>query len=146
MVAVLMASFTSNAQLKTWTWSQHGLSFKAPSDAQVTENSSEVFTAQSADIMITIQLVDYTGVSMEELGTILGTMAAESGMEAGSDIGELQLTTMAGAYVEGTVQGANVIYVLLADEESNIALFAGVVYADGQEKKATDIVNSFVMK
>lgn len=143
---LLAAILPAHAQTSVWTWQQYGLSFEAPDALRVTRNNATVYEAAHNDLHLSIQVMDYEGINPESLAEALGETAAELGMSADSDVGELVLTTLEGVYIEGLVDGVNTILVLLFDTESNIALLSTVVYNDGLEQVATDIVNSFVIR
>lgn len=121
------------------------MSFKVPSNFKVVENTAESFEAESTNIHLAIEVMDYEGISADTMGEMLGELANEMNMKS-PEIGELMLTTLAGAYIEGKVDGVNVCLVLLMDTDSNIALLASVTYANGFEQQATNIVNSFSIK
>lgn len=144
LTLVFCLSMVVTAQQR-YTWKQYGLSFSVPSNFKVVENTAESFEAENANMHLAIEVIDYDGIDVEDLGTALGEMANELGMK-NPDIGELGLTTLAGAYIEGKVDGSNVCLVLLIDVESNIALLASVTYGNGYEQQATNIVNSFAIK
>lgn len=141
---IFSLSVVANAQQR-YTWKQYGLSFSVPSNFKVLENTSESFEAENDNIHLVIEVLDYEGLDPEDLGTILGEMSNELGLK-NAEVGELGLTTLAGAYIEGKVGEANVCLVVLMDVESNIALLASVTYSNGYEKAATNIVNSFAIK
>jgi hypothetical protein len=126
-------------------WKQYGLSFSVPSGFKVSKNTATSFEASNSNIHLTIEVFDHDDISGEELGEALGTIAAELDMEDG-EIGELRLSTLEGVYIEGTVDDVGTILVLLLDSESNIALLSTIVYADGYERAATNICNSFAIK
>lgn len=128
-----------------YTWKQYGLSFSVPTNFKITENTAESFQANNGQIHLAIAVVDYDGLNEDDLAETLLMMAEEAGMTDG-EVGPLALTTLEGAYIEGVVDEANMCFVLLADTESNIALLASVVYADGLENQANKIINSFSIK
>jgi hypothetical protein len=144
VAAMLLMSMSAVAQTK-FEWKQYGLSFSVPSGFKVTKNTETAFEASNSKMQLNIEVFDHDGVSEDVLGEILGNMAVELEMED-AEIGELRLTTLEGAYIEGTVSGTGTILVLLLDTDSNIALLSTIVYADGLEKQATAICNSFAIK
>jgi hypothetical protein len=144
VAAMLLMSMSACGQTR-FEWKQYGLSFGVPSDFKVMKNTDTRFEASNSKMQLTIEVFDHEGVSGDVLGEILGNMAVELEMED-AEVGELRLTTLEGAYIEGTVDGAGTILVLLLDVESNIALLSSIVYADGLEKQATNICNSFAIK
>ena len=146
LTLITMTSMSLTAQNTKWTWKQYGLSFTAPSSMKVTTNDAASFAAESDNLHISIEVVDYEGLSPETMGATLGQLAGELGMASDSEIGELSLTTLAGIYIDGLVDGIPTTLVLLYDTESNIALLASVVYTEEYVEESTAIVNSFEMK
>ncbi|NDV56964.1 hypothetical protein [Bacteroides sp. 519] len=144
LTVIFCLCMVANAQQR-YTWKQYGLSFSVPTNFKVLENTAESFEAENNNIHLAIEVIDYDGIDPEDLGTALGTMAVELKMK-NSEIGELALTTLEGAFIEGEIDGVNVCLVLLCDTESNIALLSSITYADGFEQQATNIVNSFSIK
>lgn len=142
--ALILISLSANSQQR-YTWNQYGLSFSVPSNFKVTENTATSFEANNQAIHLAIEVLDSDGISPETFGETLAEIANNIGM-SGADMGELGLTTLEGAYIEGQVGEANVCLVVLLDSASNIALLATVTYADGQEQASTNIVNSFAIK
>lgn len=146
VVSIAFTSTVSAQALTTWTWKQYGLSFKAPSVMKIAKNTATEFEATASNMSLSIGVLDYTGATLEDLAGMIGTVAGEIGMSTDSEIGDLQLTTLAGVYIEGTLDGQNVILVVLADDDSNIALWSVIGYEDGLEQVATNVVNSFSIK
>lgn len=146
VLALSMSSASFAQSLTTWTWEDYGLSFKAPSNAKVQKNTDTEFVATNGNIIVGLEVIDYTGATMVQLAEALGEYADAVGFSADTEVGGLQLTTLAGVWIEGTLDGTNTILVVLADDDSNIAVVAAIQYADGQEKIATAIVNSFSIK
>ncbi|MDL2223443.1 hypothetical protein LJB98_05030 [Bacteroidales bacterium OttesenSCG-928-M11] len=144
LFALIAISLSVSAQQR-YTWEQYGLSFSVPKSFQILENTAESFEAENEEMSLTIELLDYEGLSPEFMGTLLGQMAKDSGMR-NAEVGELVLTTLEGAYIEGEIKGVNVIYIVLMDTDSNIALLGSIVYEDGYEVPATRIVNSFAIE
>ncbi|MDR2497471.1 MAG: hypothetical protein LBD21_10140 [Tannerellaceae bacterium] len=142
--AMLLMSMSAGAQTR-FEWKQYGLSFGVPSGFKVSKNTATSFEASNANINLTIEVFDHDDISGDALGEALGGLAGELDMED-AEVGELRLSTLEGAYIEGTVDDAGTILVMLVDSESNIALLATIVYADGYEKQATNICNSFTIK
>lgn len=144
LTVIFCLCLVANAQQR-YTWKQYGLSFSVPTNFKVSVNTAESFEAENANMHLSIEVMDYDGIDPEDLGTALGQMAVELNMK-NAEIGELALTTLEGAYIEGRVDGVSVCLVLLCDTDSNIALLSSITYADGYEKQATNIANSFSIK
>lgn len=146
LTMITITSLSLSAQNTKWTWKQYGLSFTAPSSMKVTTNDAVSFAAESNDLHISIEVMDYEGISPETMAAALGQAAGELGMASDSEIGELGLTTLEGIYIDGLVDGIPTTLVLLYDTESNIALLSSLVYSEEYIQKATDVVNSFEIK
>lgn len=142
---LLLTGITAVHAQQKWEWEQYGLSFSAPSNFEVIENTEDSFEALNRHIHLAIEVFDYEGLDPEDLGMTLGELALELGMR-NVDIGELRLTTLEGAYIESIEDGVGTILILLLDEDSNIALLASIIYDEGFERAATNICNSFAIK
>ena len=71
---ILIAFFTVAVpavaqQLKTTRWDSYGVSFKAPSDLTVEDDSSEGYLAGNDTYYLTIQLLEGEGMKKEELNS-----------------------------------------------------------------------------
>ena len=63
--SVVLPAFAQN--LKTTTWSSYGVSFQAPADLVVEDDSSEGYIAGNDTYYLTIQLLEGEGLKKEEL-------------------------------------------------------------------------------
>ena len=96
--SVVLPAFAQN--LKTTTWSSYGVSFQAPADLVVEDDSSEGYIAGNDTYYLTIQLLEGEGLKKEELGSLFGLYvnpeSVESEMitpESVLEIGNNQTTT-----------------------------------------------------
>ncbi len=150
-VLLLLVLFTAmtvslSAQNTRWTWDQYGLSFEAPSSMKVTENDETKFSSEMNGMAVSMEVMDYEGLTPETMGAALGQAAGEMGMSEDSDIGPLALTSLAGVYIDGVVDGTRMTLAILFDTESNIAVLVTVAYEENMVQMSTDVVNSFEMK
>lgn len=148
LLSILLTLHTAIwAQAMTnWNWSQYGLSFDAPSNLKIQTNNATDFVAKSSMLTISINVMDYTGITLEEMAGELGSFAEEIGMAADSEVGPLRLTTLVGVYIDGTLGNKNALLAILADEESNIAVAVAIEYDDEEYELPTKILNSFSIK
>lgn len=144
VISILLIHANVNAQ-QQFEWEQYGLSFSVPSNFRVLVNTAESFEAQNNHVYLRIELLDYEGLSPEFMGTLLGEMANVSGM-VDATVGELALTTLEGAYIEGIIDDTNVVYTILMDTESNLALLSSIVYEYGNGLVVENIMNSFAIR
>ena len=143
---ITTTSLIVNGQTTRWTWDQYGLSFEAPSSMKVTENDEVNFVAEMNGMALNMSVFDYEGLTPESMGEAIGEAAASLGMSENSDIGPLSLTSLAGVYVDGVVDGSPLTLALLFDTESNIAILVSIAYDDNKAQVSTDVINSFEMK
>lgn len=74
VAACLLSLSTLTAQeLKDTTWSSYGVSFRAPSDITVEDDSEEGYIVSNDTYYITVQLLDGEGFKRNELGDELKT-------------------------------------------------------------------------
>lgn len=132
-------------QNTVWSWDQYGLSFEAPSKMTVTQNNEISFSSEMDGLALGLELFDYEGLSPETLGEFLGEAAVNIGMKITRDVGPLALTSLAGAYIDGTVDGTPMTLALLFDTESNIGVMVSIAFLSKYDQTVSNIINSFKM-
>lgn len=144
IIALLAIGFAAHAEVRH-EWKQQGLSVSVPSDFKVSKNAADGFEAGNAEFKLTIKLFEAKDLTLASMKTSLDKMAKEAKLDV-EDAGELVLTSLDGAYIEGLTGDKGMVFVLLADEKSKKSFLATLVYEEGNEGAATNIMNSFAIK
>lgn len=91
-------------QLKTTRWDSYGVSFQAPSDLTVEDDSSEGYLAGNDTYYLTIQLLEGEGMKKEELGQELKAIATDDEVTSQSEVQPFELPQFYGAQLKGNCE------------------------------------------
>ncbi len=139
----LLGSFLGNAQMTDMHWDTHGVGFKVPSDVRITTNNAEEYTAENANVFLTISPVQDGDLNEEHMADLTVEMAKGLGYDTVEEGDAIEIDDFTGYYVKGTKEGVNAVVMALLDKESSTNLLVVVVYNDGFEAKAVEILASF---
>lgn len=139
----LLGGFSSNAQMTDMHWDTHGVGFKVPSDVRIQTNNAEEFTAQNANIALTIAPVQDGELNEEHMADVTVEMAKGLGYDSVDEGDAVDIDDFTGYYIKGKKDGVNAVVMALLDKKSSTNLLVVIVYADGFEDNAVDIASSF---
>lgn len=142
IAGLLLCSNLLTAQTEM-VWDSYGLGFTLTKGMRITQNDGETFTAEKADLFLTIVPVKNREVTEEHLAEAVIEMAVEMNYETIADADELELNDLYGYYVEGTSDGASAFVVALMDVESANNYLAVVVFTPKTRDAAIDLIVSF---
>lgn len=103
--SVVLPAFAQN--LKTTTWSSYGVSFQAPADLVVEDDSSEGYIAGNDTYYLTIQLLEGEGLKKEELGQELKAIATDDEVTSQSSVQPLSCPSSMACSSKETVKKRN---------------------------------------
>lgn len=145
---ILIAFFTVAVpavaqQLKTTRWDSYGVSFKAPSDLTVEDDSSEGYTAGNDTYYLTIQLLEGEGMKKEELGQELKAIATDDEVTSQSDVQPFELPQFHGVQLNGNCENEKCIYCYLLAKDGSCGFYISIVYQQANDKVPETILHSF---
>ena len=106
--SVVLPAFAQN--LKTTTWSSYGVSFQAPADLVVEDDSSEGYIAGNDTYYLTIQLLEGEGLKKEELGQELKAIATDDEVTSQSSVQSFELPQFHGVQLKGNCEEEKCVY------------------------------------
>ena len=142
VVLGLLLSFSAYAQTDM-VWDNYGLGFTLPRGMTITENNSEVFSAERDDLVLSIIPFKESSVGVEDLADFLIDLAEEFEYDVVTDVDELELYELYGFYTEGEKDGVQAFLGALLDEESASNYFVVLVYTAASRDLAIDTLASF---
>ncbi|HBG70129.1 MAG: hypothetical protein A2W93_10350 [Bacteroidetes bacterium GWF2_43_63] len=135
---------------QTWVeyeWEEYSTEFKIPSDFEVTESSSEKFSATNGAILMSIYPRTDESLTWEEMENSLRTWTTENEVLVSGDIVELDEEKMNGYWgvlLEGTKNDYNVGTMLIVDPDfTDISLYIWVAYDADQVDTVLEMLMSF---
>lgn len=148
---ILIAFFTVAVpavaqQLKTTRWDSYGVSFKAPSDLTVEDDSSEGYLAGNDTYYLTIQLLEGEGLKKEELGQELKAIATDDEVTSQSSVQSFELPQFHGVQLKGNCEEEKCVYSYLLAKDGSCGFYVSIVYRQENDKTPETILKSFHME
>ena len=148
---ILIAFFTVAVpavaqQLKTTRWDSYGVSFKAPSDLTVEDDSSEGYLAGHDTYYLTIQMLEGEGIKKEELGQELKAIATDDEVTSQSDVQPFELPQFHGVQLKGNCEEEKCVYCYLLAKDGSCGFYISIVYRQENDKIPETILRSFSME
>lgn len=142
---LMLAAFTLpvHAQMVDWHWDTHGVAFQAPSSFKITTNNAEEFSAENDKIALSIIPVQDENITEDHLSEAVTAMAKELNYDVITKAAKAEVDDFVGSYIVGKKEGVNALVMALLDTESSTNLLVVIIYANGMEKQAEEIANSF---
>ena len=143
LFAFLVGSICANAQMTDMHWDTHGVGFKVPSDVRITTNNAEEFTAENANVFLSIFPVQDGELDKEHMAEATIEMAKGLGYSTVEEGDEIDIDDFTGYYIKGTKEGVNALLMALLDKKSSTNLLVVIVYNNGFEQQAVAVAASF---
>lgn len=148
---ILIAFFTVAVpavaqQLKTTRWDSYGVSFKAPSDLTVEDDSSEGYLAGNDTYDLTIQLLEGEGMKKDELGQELKAIATDDEVTSQSEVQPFELPQFHGVQLKGNCEEEKCVYCYLLAKDGSCGFYISIVYRQENDKIPETILKSFSME
>jgi hypothetical protein len=138
--ACTLASLSAQTDMH---WDTHGVAFTVPDNFTITTNNAEEYSAENDNIALSIIPVQDENVTKEHLAEAVTEMAKGLDYDVISKAAEASIDDFEGYYVVGKKDGVNAIVMAILDTESSTNLLVVIVFANGFEKAAENIANSF---
>ncbi len=129
--------------LKPTSWSSYGVSFLAPADIIVDDDSEESYTISNSGITINIQLLNGDGLKKGELISSLKHISEEDNVTDKSDITEIDLTHFFGAYLTGNCETDQCLYSYLTVKDNSCSFYISIIYKPSNADDVIKIIRSF---
>lgn len=140
MFSIISASADT---LKPTSWSSYGVTFLAPADIIVDDDSEESYTISNSGITINIQLLNGDGLKKGELISSLKHISEEDNVTDKSDITEIDLTHFFGAYLTGSCESDNCLYSYITVKDNSCSFYISIIYKLSNYDDAIRIIKSF---
>lgn len=147
VAACLLSLSTLTAQeLKDTTWSSYGVSFRAPSDITVEDDSEEGYIVSNDTYYITVQLLDGEGFKRNELGDELKNIANDDQVSDQSALQSFETPQFYGAQIEGNCEGEACLYSYLLSKDDSCGFYVSILYKQKGDTVPETILKSFKLE
>lgn len=132
--------------LKLTSWSSYGVTFLAPADIVVNDDSEEGYTISNSGITINIQLLNGEGLKKGELISSLKHISEEDNVTNKSEITEIDLTHFFGAYLTGNCESDKCLYSYITVKDNSCSFYISIIYSPSNSDDAIKIIKSFSLE
>lgn len=147
LAALSFAVFQLNAQeLKTTQWTAYGVSFQAPSDIRVEDDSEEGYTVYNDTYYITVQMLAGEGFKRSELATELKNIATEDEVAEQTPVTAFELPHFYGVQLQGQCETDRCIYSYLLTRDGSSGFYVSIVYKQKDDPNPELILKSFALE
>lgn len=148
--ALAALSFTVcqlNAQeLKTTQWTAYGVSFKAPSNISVEDDSEEGYVVYNDTYYITVQMLDGEGIKRSELASELKHIATDDEVAEQTPVKTFELPQFYGVQLEGKCDTDRCIYSYLLTRDGGSGFYVSIVYKQENDPNPELMLKSFSLE
>ncbi len=147
VAACLLSLSTLTAQeLKNTTWSSYGVSFQAPSNLIVEDDSEEGYIVSNDTYYITVQLLDGEGFKRDELSDELKNIATDDQVSDQSAVQSFETQQFYGARLEGNCEGEACLYSYLLSKDNSCGFYVSILYKQKEDTVPERILKSFKLE
>lgn len=132
--------------VKNTTWSSYGVSFQAPSDIAVEDDSEEGYIVSNDTYYITVQLLDGEGFKRSELTSELKNIAADDQVGEQSPIQSFETPQFYGVQLEGNCEGDACLYSYLLTKDESCGFYISILYKKKGDSIPGTILKSFKLE
>lgn len=140
-----LSSLTAQ-ELKNTTWSSYGVSFQAPSDIAVEDDSEEGYIVSNDTYYITVQLLDGEGFKRSELADELKNIAADDQVGEQSPVQSFETPQFYGVQLEGNCEGDACLYSYLLTKDESCGFYISILYKKKGDPIPETILKSFKLE
>lgn len=132
--------------VKNTTWSSYGVSFQAPSDIAVEDDSEEGYIVSNDTYYITVQLLDGEGFKRSELTDELKNIAADDQVGEQSPVQSFETPQFYGVQLEGNCEGDACLYSYLLTKDESCGFYISILYKKKGDPIPGTILKSFKLE
>lgn len=133
-------------ELKTTRWASYDISFLAPEDIEVEDDSEEGYIVSNPNYYITVQLLAGEGIKVSELPQELKNIAADDEVTEQTDVTSFELPQFYGAKLTGNCESERCVYSYLMAKDASCGFYVSIVCPKVHEQTAESILHSFKME
>lgn len=133
-------------ELKTTWWASYDISFLAPEDIEVEDDSEEGYIVSNPNYYITVQLLAGEGIKVSELPQELKNIAADDEVTEQTDVTSFELPQFYGAKLTGNCESERCVYSYLMAKDASCGFYVSIVCPKAHEQTAESILHSFKME
>lgn len=130
-------------ELKTTTWASYGVSFEAPKDITVEDDSEDGYIVSNDTYYITVQLLESEGMTAAALPEELKNIATDDEVTNQTEVTSFDLPQFHGAKLKGNCETDKCMYSYLLAKDGSCGFYISIIYRQAEDTEPEQILKSF---
>ena len=144
---VVVCTVTMNAQsLVPISWTAYGLTFDAPKEILVEEDTEDTFLLNNSNFYISLQSLDSEDMTKEGLNELLKGLADDDGVQEQSLIEAFDLKQFHGIWLKGKAEEDPCYYACLMTKDAGSVFYISIIYNQADAMVVEKMLKSFKME
>ena len=146
LLAVCCFIVTDAQNLTPISWTAYGLTFDAPKEILVEEDTEDTFLLNNSRFYITIHSLESDDMKKEGLPELLKGLADDDGVQNQSEVTTWDLEQFHAVWLKGIAEEDPCYYVCLMTKDAGSVFYVSVIYNRTDDKIVEKMLKSFKME
>ena len=146
LLAVCCFIVTDAQNLTPISWTAYGLTFDAPKEILVEEDTEDTFLLNNSRFYITIHSLESDDMKKEGLPELLKGLADDDGVQNQSEVATWDLEQFHAVWLKGIAEEDPCYYVCLMTKDAGSMFYVSVIYNRTDDKIVEKMLKSFKME
>ena len=146
LLAVCCFIVTDAQNLTPISWTAYGLTFDAPKEILVEEDTEDTFLLNNSRFYITIHSLESDDMKKEGLPELLKGLADDDGVQNQSEVATWDLEQFHAVWLKGIAEEDPCYYVCLMTKDAGSVFYVSVIYNRTDDKIVEKMLKSFKME
>ena len=146
VLAVCCFIVTDAQNLTPISWTAYGLTFDAPKEILVEEDTEDTFLLNNSRFYITIHSLESDDMKKEGLPELLKGLADDDGVQNQSEVATWDLEQFHAVWLKGIAEEDPCYYVCLMTKDAGSVFYVSVIYNRTDDKIVEKMLKSFKME
>ena len=146
LIVVGLCTVMHAQSLAPVSWTAYGLTFDAPKEILVEEDTEDTFLLSNNHFYISLQALDSEDMTKEDLDGLLKGLADDDEVKEQSKVTTFDLKQFHGIWLKGIAEEDPCYYACLMTKDAGNVFLISIMYNRTEDKVVEKILNSFKME
>lgn len=146
LIVVGLCTVMHAQSLAPVSWTAYGLTFDAPREILVEEDTEDTFLLSNNHFYISLQSLDSDDMTQEDLSELLKGLADDDGIQEQSKIESFDLKQFHGIWLKGIAEEDPCYYACLMTKDAGSVFYISIIYNRTDAKVVEKMLKSFKME
>ena len=146
LIVVGLCTVMHAQSLAPVSWTAYGLTFDAPKEILVEEDTEDTFLLNNSRFYISLQALDSEDMTKEDLNGLLKGLADDDEVKEQSEVVSFDLKQFHGIWLKGMAEEDPCYYACLMTKDAGSVFYISIVYNQTDAKVVEKMLKSFKME